>query len=133
MNKENIEQYNRVNGFMGSLSNVVDTTTMHLVIAKFSFTILLSTGKLTDAMNAVEKLNVVNNAVERICEDLILDRTRINNFLLKKLEHHFNKNIDSLYYCGTLNGMSTDYGEINKELDFSVISTPLTVILKDIL
>lgn len=133
MNKELIEQYNRVNNFMGSLNNVVDTTTMHLVIAKYSFTILIANGKLSDSLNQVEKLNVINVAVEEICNNLILDRVRLKNFLLKKLDHHFNKNIEALYTFSSLKDMSTDYGEINKELNYSSISTPLTVILKDVL
>ena len=133
LNKDLIEQYNRVNNFVGGLDNVVDTTTMHLVIVKYSFHILISTGKLSDSQEQVERLNVVNNAVENICNDLILDRTRIKNFFLKKLDHHFNKDISALFTYGNLASMSSDYGEINKELDFSSISTPLTVILKDIL
>ena len=40
---------------------------------------------------------------------------------------------EELFYCKSLNGMSTDYGEINKDLDFSNISAPLVVILKDVL
>lgn len=133
MDKNLIEQYNRINDFIGGLNNVVDTTTMHLVIVKYSFNILVSEGKLTDAMNQAERLNVVNNAVEEICRDLILDRVRIKNFFLKKLDHHYNKEITALFTYGTLNSMSMDYGEINKELDFSSISTPLTSVLKSIL
>ena len=133
MDKNLIEQYNRINDFIGGLNNVVDTTTMHLVIVKYSFNILVSEGKLTDAMNQAERLNVVNNAVEEICRDLILDRVRIKNFFLKKLYHHYNKEITALFTYSTLNSMSMDYGEINKELDFSSISTPLTSVLKSIL
>ncbi len=133
MDKNLIEQYNRVNNFIGGLNNVVDTTTMHLVIVKYSFNILVSEGKLSDTMNQVERLNVVNNSIEEICGDLILDRTRIKNFFLKKLDHHYNKDINALFTYGTLNSMSTEYGEINKELDFSSISTPLTSVLKSIL
>lgn len=133
MDKNLIEQYNRINNFIGGLNNVVDTTTMHLVIVKYSFNILVSEGKLTDAMNQAERLNVVNNTVEEICRDLILDRVRIKNFFLKKLDHHYNKEITALFTYDTLNSMSMDYGEINKELDFSSISTPLTSVLKSIL
>lgn len=133
MNKDLIEGYNRVNSFMGSLNSITDTNTMHLVIAKYSFHILISKGILNDTKNEVERLNIVNNTVESICNDFILDRTRIKNFLLKKIDHHYNKPIEDLFNFSKLADMSTDYGEINRELDFSSISVPLTAILKEVL
>lgn len=133
MEKETIEEINRINSFLSGLNNVVDINTVHLAIVKISFKLLKANGKMSETLDAPAKLAAINDVVDRVTEDIILDRERIKNFFLKKIDHHYSIDVAELYHIANLNSMSADYGEINKELDLSSVIVPLVSYLRKVL
>lgn len=127
-NKNNVERFNNINNFLGTSKGMVENNTYHLAIVKLVFNYLTSNELLKDSMSDVEKLNVINNTVEEVTSKIILDRTKLKSMFVRKLNHHY-KGCEEPYYVTNLAEMSADYGEVDRNLDISIIAKNLTFIL----
>lgn len=128
INKESLPKINKINEVITSSRDITSNNTYHLTIVKVVFNCLLRDKLISDTMSEVERLNVINNKMDEVCECIFLDRTKLKAMIMRKMNHHFKKEMDA-YNINTLADMSADYGDIDKNLPVGDIVKNLYYIL----
>lgn len=131
--KEFNNYVNRVNECLNVSKSTIEVNTLHLVITKIAFNILRKKGKISESQDKVERLGKINYAVDTICETFFLDRERLKNFFYKKVNHHYDIIESELAMVSSLDSMSCDYGEIDKNYDVSLMTPSLVRVLIEVL
>lgn len=124
---------NRVNECLNVSKNTIEVNTLHLVITKIAFNILRKKGIISESQEKVERLGKINFAVDTICEHFFLDRERLKNFFYKKVSHHYDIIESEMAMVSSLNSMSCDYGEVDKDYDVSLLTPSLVKVLLEVL
>lgn len=129
MEERNIERVNKVNEFISTCKTSEDINTIHVVFMKVIVDVLKKKGFLKTYLEEVERIKLVNDAMNLVCEDFYLDRIRLKSFLLTKINKHFDGvDILSISKAGDL---SSDHGIVNKELVIKDIIVALFTYLED--